>query len=245
VPRPLIGSIDMAEDQPFLILCAIFLAILGVGVVMIRKGTTGRFLDALRGSEPASAAIGIHPYRTRLIAFVVGGGIAGFGGGLLASYYGQANYTQSFVFYFGLVWLVLVITAGARSVQSAVMGGITFFVFPQLLQRLFAWPGNYLASNPDVSGLPETILDAVKPEWSLGVAFILFGFGALTYAKHPEGIIEYQTTLSIRRTLLSIDKRRGGHLAEQEAAIDLELARRTPDPAAEQDTDADAEPVRP
>ena len=193
-------------------------------MIAIRKGTTGRFLDALRGSEPAAASIGIHPYRTRLVAFVVGAGIAGFGGGLLASYNGQANYTQSFTFYFGLVWLVLVITTGFRSVQAAVMGGITFFLFPQLLQRLFAWPGNYLASNPDITGVPQSILEFVDPEWAFGVAFILFGFGALTYAKHPEGIIEAQTTASIKKILLRIDKRRGGTLAAQEAAIDLELA---------------------
>ena len=224
VPRPLIGSIDMASDRPYLIFCVLCLAVLGLAVIAIRKGTTGRFLDALRGSEPAAASIGIHPYRTRLVAFVVGAGIAGFGGGLLASYNGQANYTQSFTFYFGLVWLVLVITTGFRSVQAAVIGGITFFLFPQILQRLFAWPGNYLASHPDITGVPQSILEFVEPEWSLGVAFILFGIGALTYAKHPEGVIEAQTTASIRRILLLIDKRRGGTLAAQEAAIDLELA---------------------
>jgi branched-subunit amino acid ABC-type transport system permease component len=224
VPRPLIGSIDMANDRPFLVLCVLFLALLGSAVILIRKGTTGRYLDALRGSEAAAASVGIHPYRTRLVAFVVGAGIAGFGGGLLASYNGQASYEQSFTFYFGLVWLVLVITAGFRSVQAAVMSGVTFFLFPQLLQRLFAWPGNYLASNPDVTGVPKAILDFVDPKWSLGVAFILFGFGALTYAKHPEGIIEAQTTKSIKKTLLRIDKARGGDLAAQEEAIDLELA---------------------
>jgi branched-subunit amino acid ABC-type transport system permease component len=236
VPRPLIGSIDMANDRPFLIFSALCLAVLGVAVIAIRKGTTGRFLDALRGSEPAAASIGIHPYRTRLIAFVVGAGIAGFGGGLLASYNGQANYSQSYTFYFGLVWLVLVITTGFRSVQAAVMGGITFFIFPQLLQKLFTWPGNYLASHPDTSGPLESVLDSIKPEWSLGVAFILFGLGALTYAKHPEGIIEAQTAASIRRTLLFVDKRRGGKLAAQEAAIDLELA------GGSRDSDSEAEP---
>ena len=29
------------------------------------------------------------------------------------------------------------------------------------------------------------------------MAFILFGFGAITYAKHPEGIIEAQTAASV------------------------------------------------
>jgi ABC-type branched-subunit amino acid transport system permease subunit len=224
VPRPLLFGIDMASDRPYLIFMCICLTLLCLAVIAIRNGTTGRYLDALRGSEPASAAIGIHPYRTRLVAFVVGAGIAGFGGGLLASYTGQANYDANFTFYFGLVWLVLVITTGFRSVQAAVTGGITFFIFPQLLERLFTWPGNFLASHPGIHGVPESILNAVKPEWSLGIAFILFGFGALTYAKHPEGIIEAQTTKSIKRTLLFVDKRRGGKLAAQEEAIELELA---------------------
>ena len=55
---------------------------------------------------------------------MAGAAIAGFGGGLLASFNGQANYDQSFTFYFGLVWLVLVITAGYRSVQAAVISGV-------------------------------------------------------------------------------------------------------------------------
>ena len=224
VPRPLLFGIDMASDRPYLVFMCICLAILCLAVIAIRNGTTGRYLDALRGSESAAAAVGIHPYRSRLVAFVVGAGIAGFGGGLLASYTGQANYDSNFTFYFGLVWLVLVITTGFRSVQAAVTGGITFFIFPQLLERLFTWPGNFLASHPHIHGVPKSVLDAIKPEWSLGIAFILFGFGALTYAKHPEGIIEAQTTKSIKRTLLFVDKRRGGTLAAQEEAIELELA---------------------
>ncbi len=209
VPRPLIGPVDFAGNRAFLLLSVAFLAVLSVAVILIRQGTTGRFLDAIRESEPAASAVGINPIRPRLVAFVAGAGVAGFGGGLVASFNGQANYAASFSFYLGLVWLVLVITAGSRSVQAAIISGIAFYAFPQLLDRLFRWPGNYLTSNPDVSGFAKSVLEFVKPEWSLGVAFILFGFGALTYAKHPEGIIEAQTTRSIRRILRWIDKARG------------------------------------
>ena len=133
------------------------------------------------------------------MAFVAGAGIAGFGGGLLASFNGQANYDANFTFYFGLVWLVLVITAGSRSVQAAIISRHHVLLLPELLDRLFSWPGNYLASHPGRDRLEKSVLDFVNPEWALGVAFILFGFGALTYAKHPEGIIEAQTSMSIRR----------------------------------------------
>ena len=45
------------------------------------------------------------------------------------------------------------------------------------------------------------MLEFPNPTWGQAVAFILFGLGALTYAKHPEGIIEFQTTASVNRIL--------------------------------------------
>ena len=94
-------------------------AVVSGGVILVRRGTTGRFLDAVRGSSTAAQSIGINPARQKLVVFVAGSAVAGFGGGLLASYTHAANYNQSFTFFFSLVWVVLVITAGARLVQAA------------------------------------------------------------------------------------------------------------------------------
>jgi branched-chain amino acid transport system permease protein len=199
VPRPVIGPIDFAENRKFFLLAVVCLAVVGTLVYLIKRGTTGRFLDALRGSEYAAASIGISATRARIIAFSLSAGIAGFGGGLLATYYGSANYDQSFQFFLGLVWVVLVVTAGARSVQAAVVSGLGFFLIPEFLSRLFEIPQRYASNHPDLPSGIASVLNGIKPEWSLGVAFILFGFGALTYAKHPEGIIEAQTSASIRR----------------------------------------------
>jgi branched-subunit amino acid ABC-type transport system permease component len=219
VPRPLIGSIDFSSNKAFLLLSVVLLAILSVAVILIRQGTTGRYLDAIRGSEPAARAVGINPNRPRFATFVAGAAIAGFGGGLLASFAGFANYDQNFTFYFGLVWLVLVITAGYRSVQSAVIGGITFYVFPALLTQLFTWPTNYLSSHPSIGGVEHSLLTFIKPTWAQGVAFMLFGLGALTYAKHPEGIIEAQTSVSIKKVVAFVDRRRKpAHTADGDQA---------------------------
>ncbi|HKY16953.1 MAG TPA: branched-chain amino acid ABC transporter permease, partial [Microthrixaceae bacterium] len=208
VPRPSFGSVELTSNRSFLLFAAVLSAIASIVVILVRRGTTGRFLDAVRGSEVAAASIGITPSRQRLVAFVLSAGIAGFGGGLMASFVGEANYEANFVFLFGLVWLTLVVTAGARSVQAAIVSGITFFLVPKLLERLFAWPGNVLDSHPDVDGIARTLLEFPNPTWSQGVAFILFGFGALTYAKHPEGIIEYQTTASVNRIVARVERRK-------------------------------------
>jgi branched-chain amino acid transport system permease protein len=217
VPRPLMFGIDFASDHAFLLLACVLLAILGLATIAIRQGTTGRFLDAVRGSPDAAAAVGISASRQRLIVFVVGAGVAGFGGGLLASYTGQANYAANFTFIVGLVWVVLVITAGSRLVQAAVTSGVTFYLFPELLNSLFTWAHGFAP--------------IVNASWSQGVAFILFGFGAFTYAKHPEGIIEAQTTASIAKSVALVDRIRGRPPRNDSSLGDPAEVRRAPGPS--------------
>lgn len=217
VPRPVIGPIDFAADGSFLLLCVALFAIVAVGVIAVREGTTGRFLDALRESRTAAASVGIGPMRSRATSFVLGAGIAGFGGGLLVSQIGRANYDQSFNFYFGLVWIVLVITAGHRSVQAAIIAGLSFKLFPALLDRLFGWPANFLTSHPAVHGWQRSTLEFIDPRWSTGIALILFGLGALTYAKHPEGIIEAQTSASSRGIVAFTERRRSSKTAGRQS----------------------------
>ena len=99
------APIDFAGDRPFLAACASSASpSLGVAVIAIRQGTTGRFLDAIRGQRAR------RPRRSASTPTARGSSpsspaprIAGFGGGLIASFNGQANYDPNFTFYFGLV----------------------------------------------------------------------------------------------------------------------------------------------
>jgi ABC-type branched-subunit amino acid transport system permease subunit len=195
VPRPLLAGVDFASNKSFLLLSMVLLAIFGVLVLLVRGGTTGRFLDALRGSEMAATAIGINPAKAKIIAFALSAFIAGFGGGLLSSFERGVNYDTNFSYYLGLIWVVLVVSLGARSVQAAVNAGVSFILFPPLVNQLMQWQSFVVIENP------QTL--------SQSIAFILFGFGAITYAKHPEGIIEAQTRKSIERMNRIGQRRRG------------------------------------
>ena len=148
-------------------------------VVLVRKGTTGKFLDALRGSETAAASVGINGSRQRVVAFALSAGIAGLGGGLLAMLDTQANYAANYAPFFGLVWLVLVVTVGVRTVDGAVVAGLALVLFPELLKEL-----------------------GISLEWQ----YVLFGLGALVYARHPEGILEAQ-----KRQVVAFVQRHGRH----------------------------------
>jgi ABC-type branched-subunit amino acid transport system permease subunit len=173
VPRP-----EFARgDHAFFLLAVAVLAIAGTVVMFVRRGTTGKYLDAVRGSEDAAASIGINSSSQRVLAFALSAGIAGLGGGLLAMLDTQANYAANFSPFLGLVWLVLVVTVSARTVEGAVVAGLALVLVPELLKEL---------------GIPL--------EWQ----YVLFGLGALTYARHPEGILEAQqrqVTAAIQRWL--------------------------------------------
>lgn len=206
VPRPTIGPLDLADDRWFLLFACVCLTLAALVVIRIREGTTGRFLRAVQTSPTAAASIGISGTRARIVAFTIGAALAGTGGGLIVTYTGQANYDRSFQFFFGLVWVALVISAGARSVQAAVITGLGFFLFPALLERLFAFPGNWVESHPDAPSWARSLADWVQPTWSLPVAFILFGLGAITYARHPEGSIEAQSRAAVGALVRRVEK---------------------------------------
>lgn len=206
VPRPQIGPINFsspAHDRAFFVLCLVVLGIVGVLVILVRRGTTGRYLDALRGSEVASQAIGINPARAKITALALSAGIAGLGGGLLATYSGQAR-TADFNFFFSLFWVVVVVSLGARTVEGAINAGLGLMLFPEVLKFL-----------------------GLSPSWE----FVFFGLGAITYARHPEGILEAQKRRSLEFVQRLIDRRgsRGsGPADERGATADTEAA---PEPA--------------
>jgi branched-chain amino acid transport system permease protein len=163
------------------VLTLVILVIVSVMVIWVRSGTTGRFLDAVRGSEVAAASIGISLTRTRILAFALSAAIAGLGGGLMASYERAANITAHFAPEFGIVWVVLVVTLGARTVEGAIQAAIGFTFFDAVvLPTWIPWIVNHLQ--------PLYHMGPIAGGWET----ILFGLGALTYAKHPEGILEFQ-----------------------------------------------------
>jgi ABC-type branched-subunit amino acid transport system permease subunit len=201
VARPVIGPFDFGyplHDRSYFVLCLLFLGIAGGAVLLISKGTTGRYLNAIRGSERAASSIGINPVRAKITAFAVSGALAGLGGGLLASYRTAANPTD-FVYLLGLFWVLIVVTIGSQSVFGAIAAGFSFALVPEIINSL---------------GISNQLL------WSE----VLFGLGIITYVKYPEGIIEAQTRGAIRgvaRLLGMGDHDRGevrGALASTEEA---------------------------
>jgi branched-chain amino acid transport system permease protein len=195
IPRPQLGSIDFANQKSFLVLCLVIMLLVGVALTLVRTGTTGRVLAALRGSEVAAASIGINAARARIVAFALSAAIAGLGGGLLTTYNTQVSYQSNFIADFGLVWIVIVVTLGSRSFEGAMQAAAGYIFFPFLiLAQVGPWVVNHVQPWYHLESLP------------IGLQPILFGLGALTYAKHPEGLLEFNTRKSLVKTQARIDK---------------------------------------
>jgi branched-chain amino acid transport system permease protein len=180
VPRPTIGPWDLADDKKFLVLALVVLVLVSLAVIQIRDGTVGRTLRAVRGSEVAAQSIGISPARARLLAFAVSAFIAGLGGALLAMHQQNVNYTANFAPFVALFWMVLVVSLGSRTVEGAIQAAVAFALFDAIVLKgaLFEW---ILRSPERVPGFIP-----LSPAWR----FILFGLGAVQFARHPEGLVE-------------------------------------------------------
>ncbi|MFB6631941.1 ATP-binding cassette domain-containing protein [Streptomyces sp. NPDC056362] len=159
VPRPVAGPVDLGDDRAL----GLALVLLGAAAVALltrlRGSRWGRAVLAVRSAPEAAAASGVSVVRTKLLLFTVSAGLAGFGGVLYASYNTRITATD-FTAMTGLVWLAVVVAAGVRRPQYAVVAGLVFAVAPHLLTTyvtesahlpviLFGLAGLALANDPD------------------------------------------------------------------------------------------------
>jgi branched-chain amino acid transport system permease protein len=152
------------NGHAFFILAMIILSLSVVTVLLVRKGTTGRFLAAMRGSEIGVGSIGINVTWHRILVFALSGAVAGLGGTLLVLNQQNANPAQ-FNYQLSMAFVVIVVTVGVSTVEGAIQGAMGFVVIDQLL--------------------------TYAPARLQGLSFVIFAAGALTYAAHPEGVVEY------------------------------------------------------
>lgn len=169
----------------FLVALAV-LVVCAAAVVLVQRGTVGRALTAMRGSEVGAAGIGVNLPWQRVLVFALSGALAGVGGTLLAVQQtviapAQFNYQLSVAF------VVVVVTTGVGSVEGAIQAGIGLVVVEELLQ--------YAPARLD------------------GLTFVLFALGALTYAAHPEGMVELQKRRWTARAERLVVRRRPGRAA--------------------------------
>ena len=176
VPRPMIGSISFATDstKAFFGLVVLIVAVAAFFVRRLLRGATGRALEASKESPTATAGLGFSPTKTKIAVFGISAALAGIGGALYGSLL-QVVSPGNFTYADSLLFVVIVVTIGARTVSGAIEAGIVFAALTQI--------ATYLPNRAS----PASIIALV------------FCVGAFTYARHPEGVVE-----QIRRHVTSL-----------------------------------------
>ncbi|MER6313971.1 ATP-binding cassette domain-containing protein [Streptomyces sp. NPDC001581] len=159
VPRPVFGPVDLSDDRALGVALVVLVAAVAAGLSALRNSPSGRAMLAVRSAPAAAVASGVSVLRTKLLLFTLSAGLAGFGGVMYASYNTRITATD-FTALTGLVWLAVVVAAGVRRPQYAVVAGLVFAVAPRVLADyvttsahlpviLFGLAGLALANDPD------------------------------------------------------------------------------------------------
>ena len=194
VPRP-----EFAEgDQAFAYLMIAVFLVIAVFIVNLRRSTTGMALNAVRWSEPAARTVGLSPLKMKVLVSGLAAFVAGVGGGFLASYL-KVALPVNYATLAGMVWLAILVGLGARSTVAALVAGLTFTVFPEIISRNF-----------------PTSFAQVPP--------LLFGLTAIVVARHPDGALSMQGD-QFRALLARLSPRRAPPAL---AADDVRVARDAP-----------------
>lgn len=103
-----------------------------IAVTKLVNSSYGRAMKAMREDETAARAMGIDPYRSLLLAFLVSAFFSGVAGGLLAHLITTISPTL-FTFFLTFNLLIMIVVGGLGSTTGAVIGA-----------ALFAWGGEAL-----------------------------------------------------------------------------------------------------
>jgi branched-chain amino acid transport system permease protein len=123
--RPDVLGMDMSSpdhQRTFLMFGLVLLAIVGIGILWLRRSRFGRRLVALRDSEAACVTFGVNPIVTKLWVYGLSAAIAGFAGGMFALQRSGAEATN-YAMLAGVGFLLLVVVGGVELMGGAVFGG--------------------------------------------------------------------------------------------------------------------------
>jgi branched-chain amino acid transport system permease protein len=160
VGRLEIFGVSFASNRAFALLCGIVFALVGIGVLALRRGSFGRRLAAMRDSQAACATLGMDVRRTKLLVFVLSSAIAGLAGAL----HGGLGFSASqleFEPLFNVLLFLFAYVGGITTITGALVGGTLFAALP--------------------------LVQSDYPEYA-GLVFAVIAVTAMALGKQPNGL---------------------------------------------------------
>jgi branched-chain amino acid transport system permease protein len=134
IPRVRVFELRLQGTEYFL-LCLAFLALVLLLCRRLTRSWAGLACFALREEEAAAAAVGISPVRYKLLAFVIGTGMAGLGGALYAHFMRFISATD-FGFPMSVSLLSMIVLGGMGTLWGPLLGAAIIGILPELFRPL-------------------------------------------------------------------------------------------------------------
>jgi branched-chain amino acid transport system permease protein len=112
------------------------LALVGLAIVVTRRllaATIGQAFLAVRENAELASAVGIHPFRCKLIAFCIGMSFTGAAGSVYARYVHFVDPT-ALAFLYTYTVVAIVIVGGQGSIRGTIIGALLFTLLPEYLR---------------------------------------------------------------------------------------------------------------
>jgi len=150
VPRPEVFFLNFEDERSMYFLSVACLILAIVVLTNLRKSRVGRVLIAARENEPGIQSFGIGLFRTKLLAFAISGGMAGFAGAVLAHQQRGVS-ADTFPLQANVDVFIQAIFGGVGSASGALIGSAFFRVSQDLI-------GSALIVSLVTGGLPLMLL---------------------------------------------------------------------------------------
>ncbi len=125
----------IAQEQWQAWVAILVASVVTTGLVLVRRGTLGLRMRAVRDDETAARLNGVSGRRVKVIAFTVSAAAAGAGGAVLC-FVTQSVSPGAYTLAFSLLLLVAAVVGGLGSIGGAILGAALIVMLPWLLNAL-------------------------------------------------------------------------------------------------------------
>ena len=134
IPAPVILGSKLGKPG-YLVLVIIAAALTALFCRLLERSWAGLALGAIRDDETAAEAMGIDVRKSKLLAFVLGTGLAGMAGSLYAHHITFISATD-FGFPFSMTILTMAVFGGLGTISGAVAGALVLGLAPEVFRPI-------------------------------------------------------------------------------------------------------------
>jgi branched-chain amino acid transport system permease protein len=138
IDSPSLFGYEISSPRAVYELGIAFFVLVLVFAIRLGQSRLGRAWTSIREDEDAAEAVGVPTLRVKLLAYVMGALIGGFGGSLFAARFGTIDPT-GFTYLQSVTILIVVVLGGRGSIPGVILGAVIVAGLPEMLRFLNLW----------------------------------------------------------------------------------------------------------